>query len=99
MIHRDDHTDSYMVISNGIARDERLTLEARGLLVFMLSMSDEWNFSIKGLMTQLSLKRSVILRLVKELKDAGYISFSQEHEKSGKFTAKTWKLYEKGCEL
>ena len=94
MIHRDDHTNNYMVISNGIARDDRLTLEARGLLVFMLSMSDDWNFSIKGLMSQTGLKRSVILRMVKELTEAGYISHKQEHEKSGKFTAKTWEIYE-----
>ena len=94
MIHRADHTDNYMVISNGIARDERLSLEARGLLVFMLSMSDDWNFSVKGLMSQTGLKRSVILRIIKELKDAGYLSYSQEHAKGGKFTAKTWELYE-----
>ena len=94
MIHRADHTDNYMVISNRIARDERLSLEARGLLVFMLSMSDDWSFSVKGLMSQTGLKRSVILRIVKELKDAGYISYSQEHEKGGKFTAKTWEIYE-----
>ena len=94
MIHRADHTDNYMVISNGIARDDRLSLEARGLLIFMLSMSDDWNFSVKGLMSQTGLKRSVILRIVKELRDAGYIAYNQEHEKGGKFTAKTWEIYE-----
>ena len=94
MIHRADHTDNYMVISNRIARDERLSFEARGLLVFMLSMSDDWNFSIKGLVNQTGMKRSVILRIVKELRDCGYILIKQETKKDGKFTAKTWELYE-----
>ena len=94
MIHRADHTDNYMVISNRIARDERLTFEARGLLVFMLSMSDDWNFSIKGLVNQTGMKRSVILRIVKELRDCGYILIKQETKKDGKFAAKTWELYE-----
>ena len=94
MIHRADHSDNYMVISNGIARDERLSFEARGLLVFMLSMSDDWNFSIKGLVNQTGMKRSVILRIVKELRDCGYILIKQETKKDGKFTAKTWELYE-----
>ena len=94
MIHRADHSDNYMVISNRIARDERLSFEARGLLVFMLSMSDDWNFSIKGLVNQTGMKRSVILRMVKELRDCGYILIKQETKKDGKFTAKTWELYE-----
>ena len=94
MIHRADHSDNYMVISNRIARDERLSFEARGLLVFMLSMSDDWNFSIKGLVNQTGMKRSVILRIVKELRDCGYILIKQETKKDGKFAAKTWELYE-----
>ena len=94
MIHRDDHTDSYMVISNGIARDERLTLEARGLLVFMLSMSDEWNFSINGLVSQTGSNRKMILRLVKELKAAGYLVQTRQHGKGGIYTACRWDLYE-----
>ena len=94
MIHRADHSDNYMVISNRIARDERLSFEARGFLVFMLSMSDDWNFSIKGLVNQTGMKRSVILRMVKELRDCGYILIKQETKKDGKFTAKTWELYE-----
>ena len=94
MIHRSDHESNYMMINNDLARDSRLSLEARGLLVFMLSMSDDWNFSIKGLMSQTGLKRSIILKLTSELKDAGYISIKQETGKGGIFTAKTWEIYE-----
>ena len=99
MIHRADHSDNYMVISNRIARDERLSLEARGLLMFMLSMSDDWDFSEKGLMFQTGLKRSVVLRLVKELRDAGYIVIKQEIQKNGKFATKAWEIYENCTEV
>ena len=84
---------------NVAAEESKFGISVEECENFIRSIHHLPGISIKGLMTQLSLKRSVILRLVKELKDAGYISFSQEHEKSGKFTAKTWKLYEKGCEL
>ena len=47
MIHRSDHESNYMMINNELTRDSRLSLEARGLLVLMLSMSDDWNFSVK----------------------------------------------------
>ena len=94
MIFRDDHNDNFTVISNDLARDDRLSLEARGLIVFMLSMADDWSFSVKGLMSQTNLKRSVVLKLISELKDAGYISIKQETGKGGIFTAKTWEIYE-----
>ena len=94
MIHRADHSDNYMVISNGIARDERLSIEARGLLVFMLSMSDDWNFSINGLVSQTGSNRKMILRLVKELKAAGYLVQTRQHGKGGIYTACRWDLYE-----
>lgn len=94
MIHRSDHESNYMMINNELARDSRLSLEARGLLVLMLSMSDDWNFSVKGLMTQTGLKRSVVIRLTKELKTAGYITYKVEKGKGGIFTATTWEIYE-----
>ena len=94
MIHRADHSDNYMVISNRIARDERLSIEARGLLVFMLSMSDDWNFSINGLVSQTGSNRKMILRLVKELKAAGYLVQTRQHGKGGIYTACRWDLYE-----
>ena len=94
MIFRDDHNDNFTVISNDLARDNDLSLEARGLLVLMLSMSDDWIFSVKGLMNQTGLKRSVVIRLIKELKDSGYISHKVEKGKGGIFTATTWEIYE-----
>ena len=94
MIHRSDHESNYMMINNELTRDSRLSLEARGLLVLMLSMSDDWNFSVKGLMSQTGLKRSIVIRMIKELKNAGYISQKREHGKGGTFTATTWHIYE-----
>lgn len=94
MIRRAEHNDNYMQISNDTVRDARLSFEARGFLVFILSMADDWSFSIKGLMAQTGLKRSVVLKLIGELRDAGYIYIKQETGKGGIFTAKTWEIYE-----
>ena len=94
MIHRDDHIDNFTVVSNDLAHDARLSWEARGFLVYLLSLPDDWNFNIKGLVSQTGTKKDVILRLVKELKEAGYISIKQETGKRGVFTVKTWEIYE-----
>ena len=39
----------FTVVHNKFLRDKKMSINARGLLMTMLSMSDNWNFSIKGL--------------------------------------------------
>jgi DNA-binding IclR family transcriptional regulator len=39
----------------------------------MMSCADDWNFSIKGLVKQLGWPERKVMRLVNELKKAGYI--------------------------
>lgn len=94
MIHRDDHLNNFTIVSNDLVRDSRLSWEARAFLVYLLTLPDDWNFNIKGLVSQTGTKKDVILRMVKELKEAGYISIKQETGKRGVFTVKTWEIYE-----
>ena len=94
MIMRADHADGFFVIRNEPARDDRLSLAARGLLVYMLSMSDDWVFSISGIMQAHKLSRQTAVNLVKELENAGYILIKKEHDKAGKFSGKSWTIYE-----
>lgn len=94
MIMRADHTDGFFLIQNEPARDERLSLAARGLLVYMLSMSNDWAFSISGLMQALKLSRQTAVNLVKELEDAGYVIIKKEQDGRGRFSGKSWTVYE-----
>ena len=94
MIMRADHADGFFLIQNEPARDERLSLAARGLLVYMLSMSDDWVFSISGLMQAQKLSRQTVVNLVKELENAGYLIIKKEQDKLGRFTGKSWAVYE-----
>lgn len=83
-----------MAINNSVARDPRVSLEARGLLLYMLSMADDWKFSVYGLMTSLGLPKCKVLKLVTELKKAGYIYQRRPKNEGGKFTACEWDIYE-----
>lgn len=40
---------NYTVLSNHHIRDRKLTLKAKGLLSLMLSLPDDWEYSVKGL--------------------------------------------------
>lgn len=99
MIHRAEHIENYTVVSNELLHDSRLTWEARGFLIYLLTLPDDWSFNIKGLISQTGTKKDVLLRLVKELKESGYISIKQETGKRGVFTAKTWEIYEDCTEV
>ena len=40
---------NYTVMSNYHLRDKRMSLKAKGLLSFMLSLPEDWDYSINGL--------------------------------------------------
>ena len=45
-------TKNYTVMSNTHLRDKNLSLKAKGLLSVMLSLPDNWDYSIAGLVVQ-----------------------------------------------
>ena len=96
MIHRDDHKDNYTIISNDLLRNTSLSSEARCLLLFLLSCSDDFDFSIRGLASLLNTSIGSISYRVQELQRAGYIKMSQGRSK-GKFTSYTWDVFETPC--
>lgn len=94
MIHRADHFDSFFLLTNDVARDERLSDGAFRLLIFMLSCSDDWSFSLKGLAHQLNLSDGTIARRLSELKKAGYIKQKRAMNSQGQFSSCVWDVYE-----
>ena len=94
MIHRAEHSDGYTVINNAILRDVRLSDGARCLLVFMLSMSDDWNFSEFALAKALGISKGTVKARVAELKKLGYIKTTMNTGERGRFTSCTWEIWE-----
>ena len=97
MIHRADHDEGFLMITNDLLRDKNLSLSARGLLAFMLTYSDEWLFSTDGLIETTGASRYEILCLIKELKDAGYIQTKQVKDEGGRFGSTNYEVFELPC--
>ena len=95
MIHRDEHSDGYVILSNSLIRDTRLSDGAFRLLMFMLSMSDDWHFSVKGLAYTFGVTERVIKYRIKELRKFGYIELTKVQNKSGHFGEYIWDVYER----
>lgn len=64
---------NYTTMSNVHLRDLNLSLKARGLLSTILSLPDNWNYSIGGLASICKENETCIKSGLKELKEAGYM--------------------------
>ena len=85
----------FTVLDNGIFRDKRLSLKARGLLVTMLSLPEEWNYTVEGLSVILKEGQSCIKGVLKELEDSGYLVRKQTREENGYLGKMEYIVYEK----
>jgi len=71
----DDH---FTQIPNDWVRDNRLSLEARGLLAQIMSHRPGWNLSIKFLAARNSIGRDKVKRIIDELLANGYLERSEK---------------------
>lgn len=71
ILQKQIHGD-FTVVHNSFIRDGRLSMAARGLLLTMLSLPDNWNFSIKGLSCILPEGEYAISSTLKKLDELGY---------------------------
>lgn len=66
-------TKDYTVMSNHHLRDKSLSLKAKGLLSQMLSLPEDWDYTIQGLCSINKENETAINSTLKELKDNGYL--------------------------
>ena len=73
MIVKVEKTSNYTVMSNVHLQDRSLTMKAKGLLSIVLSLPDNWDYSIAGLAALSAEKESAVKSALNELKDHGYL--------------------------
>ncbi len=93
-IFRVEKRQGYTIMSNHHLRNKELTLKAKGLLSQMLSLPDNWDYTLKGL--SLINKESIdaIRTAIWELEKAGYITRKQGRDEKGKMTPIEYTIYE-----
>ena len=72
-IFRIEKTRNYTVMSNYHLKDKRLSFKAKGLLSYMLSLPDTWDFSLKGLCSASKDNLTAIRSTLKELQELKYL--------------------------
>ena len=75
-VFRVERTSDYTVMSNYHLRDKRLSLKAKGLLSQMLSLPEDWDYTLAGLCYINRESKDAIRTAIRELEQAGYIRTS-----------------------
>lgn len=97
-VFRVERTGDYTVMSNFHLKDKRLSLKAKGLLSQMLSLPDDWDYTLSGLSYINRESKDAIRSAVNELETAGYIRRRQTTDASGKFAANEYTIFERPIE-
>ena len=71
-IFKIEKNQNYTVMSNYHLRDKNLSYKAKGMLSFMLSLPDDWDYSLKGLVAISKENIKAIRAILSELEEFGY---------------------------
>lgn len=80
---RVEKDSNYTTLSNRALDDERLSLKAVGLLVYMLRLPDDWDFTLEWLEKKHKDGLSSIRSAMKELEEAGYVTRGNQKRGQG----------------
>lgn len=94
MIHRTKHEDNFTTIANATIRNPDLSDGAKTLLLYMLTCSDDWKFSIKGLAKVFNITERTVMLRITELKKAGYVKQRRIQNSKGLIVGCDWDIYE-----
>ena len=87
-------TNNYTVMSNYHFREKDMSLKAKGLLSLMLSLPEEWDYSVDGLVKLSKDGKDSVISAITELEQFGYLVRSQAKGQDGKFTGYDYDVYE-----
>ena len=91
---RVNKTKNYTVLSNYHFKEKDMSLKAKGLLSLMLSLPDDWNYSISGLVKLSKDGKDSVMSALTELEKFGYLHRSRVVNEKGQFSGVEYNIYE-----
>lgn len=85
---------NYTTISNVFLRDKELSLKAKGLLATILSLPENWDFSIKGICATIKEGTTAVYSAINELKEHGYCKVVTYRNEKGMIVGNDYTFYE-----
>lgn len=85
----------YTAMGNYHLKEKEMSLKAIGLLSIMLSLPDNWDYSVSGLTSIRKESYDTIRAILKELEEFGYLNRTQIKNEKGKFINVEYTIFEK----
>lgn len=92
---RVEKTKNYTVMSNFHLNDKNLSFKAKGLLSYMLSLPDDWDYTLEGLSKKGKDGIDSVRTAVHELEEAGYLRRERLRDEKGRLTVAEYTLSER----
>lgn len=93
-VFRVERTKNFTVMSNHHLRDKTISLKAKGLLSQMLSLPDDWDYTLRGLAVINKESIDAVRTAVHELEAAGYVVRSRIRDERGQLRGCEYFVYE-----
>lgn len=93
-VFRVNKTGDYTIMSNSHFKAREMTLKAKGLLSLMLSLPEEWDYSIAGLCTLSKDGKDSVMNALQELETLGYLFRTKLTDDKGRFAGYDYDIYE-----
>ena len=84
-VFRVEKNNNYTVMANYHLRDKELSLKAKGLLSYMLSLPEDWDYSLSGLASVNKEGIKAIKNIISELKKQGYLKINKIRKENGQY--------------
>lgn len=90
-IHKNNN---FTVMSNYHFKEKGLSLKAKGLLSLMLSLPDDWNYTVSGLVKLSKDGKDGVMSALVELEQFGYLTRQRIQNDRGQFSGIEYNIFE-----
>lgn len=87
-------TNNFTVMSNYHFKERQMSLKAKGLLSLMLSLPDDWNYNVSGLVRLSKDGKDSVMSALAELEKFGYLTRTQQINRKGQFSGIEYNIFE-----
>ena len=93
-VFRVDKSRDFTVVANCVFKDRSLSAKAKGILVEMLSLPENWDYTLKGLTSLFTDGIDSIRQGINELEKHGYIVRERKRDARGRLGGMEYVIYE-----
>lgn len=87
-------TANFTVMSNYHFKEKKMSLKAKGMLSLMLSLPEDWDYTVAGLVTLSADGKDSVNSALKELESFGYLTRRRMTNEKGQFAGMEYNIFE-----